>query len=344
MIRQQGQGIIGIVIIATCLACQTVKEIKTTGSIERLDPALDSILSPDAKIEIIAEGFDWSEGPLWVEGQNMLLFSDVPKNIVYKWTEEKGSLQYLSPSGYTSAPPRGGEMGSNGLLLDDDRNLILCQHGDRRLAMMKAPLDSPKPEFVPIADKYMGKRFNSPNDAVFRNNDFYFTDPPYGLEKRMDDPLKEIPFQGVYRVPADGKISLLIDSLTRPNGIGFSPDGKYLFVANSDPLKAVWYRYEVVESTSPEGKGNVTLTSGKVIYDATSLVATEKGVPDGMKIDSKGNIFATGPGGVFIFNLEGKLLGKIKLPDASSNTALSGDEKTLFITNDMYVLRIKMRK
>ena len=274
----------------------------------------------------------------------MLLFSDVLKNIVYKWTEEKGTQPYLTPSGYTGTTPRGAEMGSNGLLLDDEGNLILCQHGDRRLAMMNAPLDSPRAEFVTIADKYDGKRFNSPNDAVFRNDDFYFTDPPYGLEKGMDDPLKELAFQGIYRVRADGEIILLLDSLTRPNGLGFSPDGKYLFVANSDPAKAVWYRYEVVASTSPEGKATVTLTAGKIIYNATSLVGSEKGLPDGMEIDGKGNIFATGPGGVFIFNLEGKLLGKIKLPDASSNTGLSGDGKTLFITNDMYVLRIKMRK
>ena len=341
MIRQQ--AIPGIVIMAFCLACQANKEIKTIGSMERLDPALDSILSPNAKVEIIAEGYDWSEGPLWVENQKMLLFSDVPKNIVYKWTEEKGAEPYLTPSGYTGEKPRAEELGSNGLLLDDEGNLVLCQHGDRRLAMMDAPLGSPKAEFVTIADKFDGKKFNSPNDAVFRNYDFYFTDPPYGLEKKMEDPLKEIPFQGVYRASADGGVSLLTDSLSRPNGIAFSPDGKYLFVANSDPAKAVWYRYDVVESTSPDGKVSVTLGSGKIFYDATPLVGKVKGSPDGFKIDSKGNIFATAPGGVFIFNSDAKLLGKINLPDASSNTALSGDEKTLFITNDMYVLRVKMR-
>ena len=341
MIRQQ--AIPGIVIMAFCLACQANKEIKTIGSMERLDPALDSILSPNSKVEIIAEGYDWSEGPLWVENQKMLLFSDVPKNIVYKWTEEKGAEPYLTPSGYTGEKPRAEELGSNGLLLNDEGNLVLCQHGDRRLAMMDAPLGSPKAEFVTIADKFDGKKFNSPNDAVFRNYDFYFTDPPYGLEKKMEDPLKEIPFQGVYRASADGGVSLLTDSLSRPNGIAFSPDGKYLFVANSDPAKAVWYRYDVVESTSPDGKVSVTLGSGKIFYDATPLVGKVKGSPDGFKIDSKGNIFATAPGGVFIFNSDAKLLGKINLPEASSNTALSGDEKTLFITNDMYVLRVKMR-
>ena len=205
MIRQQ--AIPGIVMMAFCLACQANKEIKTIGSMERLDPALDSILSPNAKVEIIAEGYDWSEGPLWVENQKMLLFSDVPKNIVYKWTEEKGAEPYLTPSGYTGEKPRAEELGSNGLLLDDEGNLVLCQHGDRRLAMMDAPLGSPKAEFVTIADKFDGKKFNSPNDAVFRNYDFYFTDPPYGLEKKMEDPLKEIPFQGVYRASADSGVA-----------------------------------------------------------------------------------------------------------------------------------------
>lgn len=332
------QLLIPAILLAVC-ACQPKNEMKTTGTIERLDPALDNVISADAKIEIIAEGFDWTEGPLWVESQKMLLFSDIPPNSIFKWTEEKGAELYLKPSGYTGEKPRGGEQGSNGLLLDDEGNLVLCQHGDRRLATMLAPLDAPKAEFQTIADKWEGKRFNSPNDAVFRDYDFYITDPAYGMEKQFDDSLRETPFCGVYRVAADGKVTLLTDTLSRPNGIAFSPDGKYLFVANSDPAKAIWAKYEVKRDSS-----NVTLGEGKILYDATSLTKTEKGLPDGMKIDSNGNIFATGPGGVFIFNPDGKLLGKIKLPDPSSNCALTGDEKTLFVTNDMYVLRIKLRK
>jgi gluconolactonase len=320
-------------------ACQPKNEMRTTGTIERLDPALDNIVSPDAKIEIVAEGFDWTEGPLWVESQKMLLFSDIPPNTVFKWTEEKGTEVYLKPSGYTGEKERGGEKGSNGLLLDDEGNLVLCQHGDRRLATMLAPIDAPKSEFQTIADKWEGKKFNSPNDAVFHDYDFYITDPAYGMEKQFEDPARETPFCGVYRAAADGTVTLLTDTLSRPNGIAFSPDGNYLFVANSDPAKAIWSKYEVKRDSS-----KVTLGEGKILYDATSLVATEKGLPDGMKIDSQGNIFATGPGGVFIFNLEGKLLGKIKVPDPTSNCALTGDEKTLFVTNDMYVLRIKLRK
>jgi len=324
-----------IVILTTVLACQTTKEAKTAGTIERIDSELDEIVSKDAKVEIIAEGFTWSEGPLWIEDQKMLLFSDVPENKVFKWTEETGAELYLTPSGFTGDSTTSNERGANGLTLDDEGNLVLCQHGDRRVAIMDAPLDSPKAVYTTLADRFEGKRFNSPNDVVMRNYNFYFTDPPYGLGKGVDDSKKEIPFQGVYCAFADGKTKVLVDSLTRPNGIAFSPNGKYLFIANSDPEKAKWYQYELNDSSE--------VVSGKVFYDATSSTATEKGLPDGMKVDSKGNIYASGPGGVWIFNSSGKVLGKVKLTEAASNTALSSDEKTLFITNDMYVLRVKLK-
>jgi gluconolactonase len=326
--------ILPIVILATVFACQTAKEVKTTGSIEQLDPDLDKILSTDTKIEILAEGFTWSEGPLWIEDKKMLLFSDVPQDTVYKWTEEKGAEVYLTPSGFTGDSTTSRERGANGLTLDDEGNLVLAQHGDRRVAIMDAPLDAPKPIYTTLADNFEGKKFNSPNDVVMRNYNFYFTDPPYGLGKMEEDPLKEIPFQGVYCAFADGKTKVLVDSLTKPNGIAFFPDGK-LLIANSDPAKAKWYQYELDDSSK--------VISGKVFYDATSSTATEKGLPDGMKIDSKGNVFASGPGGVWIFNSSGKVLGKIKLEEACANTALSSDEKTLFITNKMYLLRVKLK-
>ncbi len=314
-------------------SCQS-KQYKTIGSIERIDPSLDQLISPDAKLEIIAEGFEWSEGPLWIEDQQMLLFSDVPKNTVYQWTEKNGSSVYLTPSGYTGATARGGEPGSNGLLLFNNQ-LLLCQHGDRRLAIMESSLDKPTPQFKTVGGSYNGKRFNSPNDAVADSKgNFYVTDPPYGLEKNVDDPAKETPYQGVYKIDTKGKVFLLVDSLTRPNGIALSPDEKFLFVANSDPAKAIWYRYEL---------GDSSVTNGKIFYDVTKLTATEKGLPDGMKIDKEGNIFASGPGGLFIFNADGKLIGRVKIPEATANCALSADEKILFITSDMYVLRLKMR-
>lgn len=310
---------------------------KTTGTIERLDPALDNIISANAKPEIIAEGFEWSEGPLWVEKHNMLLFSDVPMNTIYKWTEAKGKEVYLKPSGYTGAEPSVcKEPGSNGLTFDNNGNLVLCQHGDRRMARMDAPLDKPEAKFISIADKYNGKRFSSPNDAVYNSaGELFFTDPPYGLQTQGDnDSKKEISFNGVYKVKANGQVILLADSITRPNGIALMPGEKKLIVANSDGKKPNWYIFDIVGDS---------VTNGRIFYSAAEEAKTMRGVPDGFKIDKNGNVFATGPGGVSIFNSEGKKLGIIRLDNASSNCALSPDEKTLYITNDMYVLRVKLR-
>ena len=306
------------------------------GSIERLDSSINNLIAPDAKIEIIADSFDWSEGPLWVDAGNYLLFSDIPPNTIFKWDEKNGLTKWLLPSGYTGTVPRGGEQGSNGLLLDPQGNLVLCQHGDRRLARMNAPLSNPSSNFVTIADKFEGKRFNSPNDAVYKSNgDLYITDPPYGLEKRMDDPAKELDFQGVYRIEKNGKVDLLTKELSRPNGIAFSPDEKKLFVANSDSAHAVWMVYDVTDSGS--------IANGKIFYDATPLTSTVKGLPDGMKVDNNGNIFAAGPGGVWIFDKTAKVLGKIKTGVAVSNCAFNKDKSVLFITSDMYVVRVKLK-
>jgi gluconolactonase len=316
---------------------ETVSMYKTTGTIERIDEELDAILDTSAKAEIIAEGMDWSEGPLWIEKNKMLLFSDVPRDTIFKWTEAKGKEVYLTPSGYTDTVKRGGEMGSNGLTLDKNGNLILCQCGNRQMARMDAPLDNPKPAYITLAGKYNGKRFNSPNDAVYNSKgELFFTDPPYGLEKQMNDPKKEIPFQGVYKVKTNGDVVLLTDSLTRPNGIAFLPGEKTMLVANSDPAKPNWYAFEMGD----DGE----IISSRIFYSAAGYNKSWKGLPDGMKVDTKGNVFAAGPGGVWIFNSSGKLLGKLKLEQAASNIALSADEKTIYITNDMNILRLKMRK
>ncbi|MBA4058089.1 MAG: gluconolactonase [Marivirga sp.] len=328
--------IIFLILLGLSFSCTPKKELKTIGSIERIDPAFDALVSTDAAIEVIAEDFDWSEGPLWLDDQKMLVFSDVPKNIVYKWTEEKGKEVYLTPSGYTgNSSPYSDEEGSNGLTLSNDGKLVLCQHGDRRVSMMDAALNDPKPTFISLADNFQGKKLNSPNDAVFNDKgDLFFTDPPYGLPNRAEDSTKEIPFQGVYKA-SNGSVTLLTDSVTRPNGIAFFPGEKKLIVANSDPAKAVWYTFDLTENDS--------LTNARIFYDATENTKTEKGLPDGLKVDKQGNVFASGPGGVWVFDKDGKLLGKIKLPEATSNCAFSGDEKTLYITVDMYVVRVKLR-
>lgn len=315
---------------------QQQTELKTMGTIERIDASLDNIISAGAKPEIIADGFEWSEGPLWIEQHNMLLFSDVPANIVYKWTEDKGKEVYLNPSGYTDAVKRGGEMGSNGLTLDTKGNLVLCQHGNRQMARMDTPLDQPAAKFITLAGKYQGKRFSSPNDAVYNAaGELFFTDPPYGLESQSDDdPKKELKWNGVYKVKTNGEVVLLVDSITRPNGLAFLPGEKQLIVACSDPDKPNWYIYDV---------SGDSLVNGKIFYSTANEREGLKGLPDGLKIDKAGNIFATGPGGVWIFNTQGSVIGKIKLEESASNVALSADEKTLYITNDMFVLRLKMR-
>jgi gluconolactonase len=306
------------------------------GKIEVIDPALSDILDTNATIEIIAEGHEWTEGPVWIESEKKLLYSDIPQNRIYEWTEAKGAAVYLKKSGYTGSMSRGGESGSNGLLLDNQGRLVLCQHGDRRIAVMDAAVSSPKARFITLADKYNGMRFNSPNDVCFRSNgDLFFTDPPYGLEGYVDDPAKEIPFQGVYKV-SDGKVQLLTDSITRPNGIALLNNEKTLLVANSDPDKAKWYLYDLGNADS--------LMNPRLLFDASSYVTpVSKGLPDGLKVDGKGNIFATGPGGVYIFNSAGKLLGRLLIPEACSNIALAKEGKVLFITADMYVLRVQLR-
>jgi gluconolactonase len=201
---------------------------------------------------------------------------------------------------------------------------------------MDAPLNTPRPRFRPVATSYQGKKFNSPNDAVQRSNgDIFFTDPPYGLAQNMNDPNKETPFQGVYKVSKEGRVTLLLDSITRPNGIGFSPDEKTIVIANSDEEKAVWYLYDVGQ--------NDVLSNGRILRNVTAEMKMEKGAPDGLKFTKDGYLFATGPGGVWVFNKDWKLIGRIKIPAASANCAFSADEKTLFITSHMYLLRLQMQ-
>ena len=310
--------------------------VNTLGHIEIEDEGLEQILNTQATPEIIGEGFSWSEGPVWVEEYNFLLFSDVPENRVYKWTEENGVEIYLEPSGFTDATERGGESGSNGLIIDEEGTLILCQHGDRRVARMNAPLDQPVPEFVSIADQYNGARFNSPNDVVQHSSgSFYFTDPPYGLEGYVNDPARELDVQGVYRADPDGTVTLLTDELSRPNGLAFSPDENLLYIANSDNSRAIWMVYDVTEYGDIE--------NGRVFYDATEFVGEETGMPNGMKVRSDGTIFATGPGGIWIFTTGAELLGKIKTGEFISNIAFDDTEETIYMTADNYLLKLDLR-
>lgn len=307
----------------------------TIGKVVRLDPRLDKIVPAGAQMEKLAGGFIWTEGPVWVKDGGFLLFSDIPNNVVNQWKEGQPVKQYLKPSGYTGKKPRGGkpadEPGSNGLTLDLQGRLVLCEHGDRRVGRVEK--DGTK---TTLADQYMGKRLNSPNDAVYHSNgDLYFTDPPYGLEKRWEDPARELDYCGVYRVKKEGGIELLTKEMTRPNGIAFSPDEKTLYVANSDPEIAIWKAFPV--------KADGTLGEGKVFHDATKKVGdANPGLPDGMKVDVHGNLFATGPGGVLIFAPDGTLLGILSTGVPTSNCAFGNDGSTLYITANHDIARIRL--
>ncbi len=306
-----------------------------TGTIEFVSKKLSKLIKKDARVEIIAEDFQFTEGPLWVEKEQMLLLSDVPGNTIYKWTAANGKEVYVKPGGYTDTAKRGGFMGPNGLTLSTDGKLMVCQHGDRRVAIMDAPLNAPQSKFITVVDAYNGKRLNSPNDLFLTTGgDLYFTDPSYGLERGARDPKKEIAYQGVFKMNKAGTVELLIDSIEAPNGIAIFPDGKTLLVSNSDNRKKRWYAYDITS--------NGSLTNGRVFYD----VSNEKGAGgcDGLKIDRKGNVFATGPGGIWIFTKAGELIGKIKINGTSvANCALSPDGKTIYLTATKYLLRVKMR-
>jgi gluconolactonase len=316
---------------------------KTIGSLESLDPQFGKLVSPDAKIEIIAEGFSWIEGPLWLPTEDCLVFSNIPPNKLWKWTEKEGAVDYLEKSGFLGKVPRPGfkgafdEAGSNGLLLSPENKLVLCQHGLRQMALMTTPLNDPKPDYKTLTDRnHEGKKYNSPNDGCYhKDGSLFFTDPPYGLPGGADDETRETDYSGVYRLSKDGKVTLIDDQLERPNGIALSPDQKTLYVANSHGPNAIWMAYELNDDGTVKDK--------RVFKEVTKWVGTRKGMPDGLKIDDEGYLFATAPGGVWVLNPEGKHLGTIVTKEFASNVAFSPDKKTLYITADMLLLRLKLR-
>jgi len=306
-------------------------ERRTIGKIDKRDPRLDQLVAADATIEVLADGFKWSEGPIWDRSAKRLLFSDVPNNVVHAWSEAAGLSVFLKPSGYTGTEPYGGrEPGSNGLTFDAKGRLVLCQHGDKRVARREGDA------FVTLADKFEGKRFNSPNDLVYaKDGSLYFTDPPYGRPKTFDDPGRELTWQGVYRLSTDGKVSLLVKDLKAPNGIGLSPDGKTLYVAQSDGDKPYVMAYPV------QADGSVG--SGKILFDATPLKQDGPGGPDGLKVDAHGNLFATGPGGVMVLTAKGEHLGTIHTGVPTANCAFGDDGSTLYLTANDMLCRVKTK-
>ena len=308
-------------------------------AVEVRDPKIFEVFQEVAQIEVLATGFTWAEGPVWVAEGGYLLFSDVPEDTVFRWDEREGLRPWLRPSGHTTVAPRGREPGANGLALDAAGRLVLCQHGDRRLARLEAVdegpwIDGPAAPFITLADRFAGRRFNSPNDLVIHpSGDIYFTDPPYGLP---DEEARELTFNGVFRLDGAGRVHRLTDRLSRPNGIALSPDAATLYVANSDPQKALWMKWSL------DAAGD--LAAGTVLYDATSWVSDERpGLPDGMAVDRRGRIFATGPGGIWVFATDGRHLGTLRLPDPTANCALDATGAYLYMTSDHRLLRVALR-
>jgi gluconolactonase len=305
------------------------------GTIERLDPTFDELIAPGAYLEKLDTGFQWTEGPVWVPRDGgYLLFSDIPRNSIFKWQEGKGTTLFLKPSGYTGTATNLKEPGSNALLLDPEGRLVMMEHGDRRVSR----LEKDGKTKTTLAHLYEGKRLNSPNDGAFKSNgDLYFTDPPYGRMVKDADgfPDRDLDFCGVYRLSKDGKLTLLTKEMTRPNGICFSPDEKTLYVANSDSARAVWMAFDVKEDG--------TLGAGRVFYDVTRWAGKKPGLPDGMKVDRKGNLFATGPGGVLVFTPAAKLLGVIATGVPTSNCNWGDDGSVLYVTADKSLTRIRTK-
>jgi len=311
---------------------EAVQGPKTIGRLIKADPRFDTLVAAGATLDVLGEGFDWSEGPVWVKRDGgYLLFSDIPRNSIMKWQAATGVTLFLKPSGYTGIADYGREPGSNGLTLDREGRLVLAEHGDRRIARME--WDGGKRT---LADNYQGKRLNSPNDVIVKSNgDLYFTDPIYGLPDRENDKRRELDFCGVFRWSAKtGEVTLLTKALTRPNGLAFSPDEKKLYVANSDPVRAVIMEFPVT--------GDGILGEGKVLKDVTSMVAKENpGLPDGLRVDAAGNLFATGPGGVHVIAPDGTALGRIETGQATANCTWGDDGSVLYITADMFLVRLK---
>lgn len=320
--------------LAACAEADTpAAPAAALGRLTTFDPAFRDAVAPDARIEKLAEGFTWSEGPAWVRKGGYLLFTDVPENKLYRWSQRDGLSVFLSPSGYTGPElDTLREPGANGLYPEPDGGVLLADSGSRSLAR----LDPATKRKTVLASRFQGKRFNSPNDVVRRRDGVaFFTDPPYGLKDGNESKAKQLPFNGVYRLDGDGSVHLLDDSLTYPNGIALSPDERTLYVSNSDPARPIWMAYTL------DAKGEVV--SRRVFADATDLAGKDvPGLPDGMAVASDGRLFATGPGGVIVFGLDGKRLGRIETGGAISNCAFGDDGHSLYMTSGAFLARVRV--
>ena len=313
-------------------------EYESRGDIKIFDEKANQFVTSEFKIELLADSLYLAEGPLWVEKLNSLLFTQAASNKIFSWNENDGLSIYMDSSGYTGIVPAepDGILGSNGMTLDSNGNLILTQHGDRRISKL-INWGTRNSSFETIIDNYDGKLFNSPNDLVYSTNgDLYFTDPPYGfgLEKLLTSSLKEQPVNGVYKLAKNGDLSLLIDDITLPNGIAISPDNKTLYVNNSDVDNPFITKFDITESG---------LENREIFFDGTELTKTNEGWFDGIKVHSSGTVFSTGPGGVFIIDSDGNHLATIGTTSIALNCAFGKDEKSLYITAFDYLARVAIK-
>jgi gluconolactonase len=319
-----------LVLLAGCApkaADKASPEPAALGTIVRLDPGLDALVPAGARIEKLAGGFQFAEGPIWFS-DGRLWFSDVTGNVVRQWTPDGKVTEILRPGGYDKNDmPPGSFIGPNAMIPDKDGFVLLCQHGNHRIVRLGKDL-----KVTPVVETFEGKRLNSPNDLVYKSDgSLYFTDPPYGLIKQDEDPAKELKFNGVFRL-SGGKLQVMVRDLTRPNGLAFSPDEKTFYVANSDEKRKIWMRYDVA--------ADGTLKNGRVFFDVAAVA--EDGNPDGMKVDRQGNLYCAGPGGVWVFSADGKHLGTIKPGEIPSNCAWGDDGRSLYITARTGLYRIKL--
>ena len=308
-------------------------ERQTVGGVRRLSSEMDSIIPPGAEVEVLAEGFDWAEGPVWVEAGGYLLFTDVPQNVIWRWSETDGLSEFMRPSGFDGEDGSHlREPGANGLVIEPSGALLMCDHGNRSLSRV----DLATRRKTIVVDRFEGKRFNSPNDLVIhRSGAVYFTDPPYGLEGLNDSLVKVMAHNGVYRRAPDGAVSLIDDALTFPNGVALSPDHRTLYVAVSDPEAPILRAYDLGDDGRP--------TSSRLFFDAASLMGPDApGVPDGLKVDARGRIFTTGPGGVLVLTPQGDLLGVIDTGRATANCAFGPGGASLFMTADDRLTRVPL--
>ncbi len=309
----------------------------TRGNVQIFDESAKIFVNEDSRIELLADSLYLSEGPLWIDKLNSLLFTQVASNKVFNWNENDGLSVYLDPSGYTGIVPAepDGLVGSNGMVLNSNGDLILAQHGDRRVAKL-IDWDNETPEFETLAGRYNDKLFNSPNDLVYADNgDLYFTDPPYGfgLEKLLTSELKEQPVNGVYKLTKTGEVVLLVEDILLPNGVAISNDNKTLYVNSSDVEYPIITKFDITENG---------LENREIFFDGSELIKSSEGWFDGLKVHSSGNIFSTGPGGVLILTPEGKHLATIGTTSNALNCAFGNNEEYLYITAFDYLARVKL--